>query len=67
MPKVKFTTVHEIEMDENNEQDIREIASQISKGALANVEDIVQGITVKSLKAEFVQEIDCLEVQAPII
>jgi hypothetical protein len=62
MAKVKVIMVSEIEMDENNVSDIKEISNQLAKGGVQNVEDIVQDIKVTSLRAEFIQEINCLEV-----
>lgn len=66
MPRVKIVTVQEVEMDDNNTSDIKEIANQLAKGAVSNIEDIVQSVKVTSLKAEFVQEINCLE-EVPVI
>lgn len=62
MPKVNFTVVHSVEMDEHDTQDIKEIANQLAKGAVANVESIVQEVSTSSIKAEFIKTIDCMEV-----
>lgn len=62
MPKVSITVVHQVEMDEHNELDIKEIANQLAKGATTNVDGIVQEVKTISIKAEFVQSIDCMEV-----
>ena len=61
MPKVSITVVHQVEMDEHNEQDIKEIANQLARGAITNVESIVQEVKTTSIKAEFIQLIDCME------
>lgn len=61
MPKVDIIVTHSVEMDEYNKQDIKDIANQLASSAKLDIEDVVQSIETVSIKAEFVQQIDCME------
>lgn len=63
MPKVQFTTVTEVEMDEYNPTDIKEMGKSISQAGQNDVSSICQSVEVVSVTAKpILEEIDCLAV-----
>ena len=62
MPKVHFTTVTEVEMDEYNPLDIAEMGKTIAQAGKTDIEGVCQFATVLSVKAmPMLEEIDCLK------
>ena len=61
MTKVRFTIVHEVEMDEYNQEDIIDMGTSISIGGKKDIEGICQSSRIMSIKAlPVLPEIDCM-------
>lgn len=62
MTKVRFTTVTEVDMDEFNERDIKEMGKSIGQAGVNDVSGVCQGASLVSVKADPVlSTIDCLD------
>ena len=68
MPKVIFTVQHEVEMDELNEADMRDMGWQLANGAKSNIESVVQSVKVVAVKAlPIVEELDFTKESLPTL